>query len=103
MKGSALVNQGIQFLSGGNCEDAEMAFKSAMTSEPDKVEPVYDLGVCYEVAGRDAEALELYRKALYMKPADARITAGINRMQARIKGVPNDKAPATPVGGGDDD
>ena len=85
MQGSATVNQGVNFMQGGNYEDAEASFKAAMAAEPGKIEPVYDLAVCYEFAKRYDEALDFYRKSLAMKPGYKPSADGINRVREKTR------------------
>jgi len=86
MKGSGLINTGVTFLKGSNVEDAEECFKTVLETEPNKIEALYNLAVCYEVSGRLLEARKLYKKCILLKGGEHRPSAeGINRITAELK------------------
>jgi|AOAMet1_18_M0_10_1038524.scaffolds.fasta_scaffold09212_2 tetratricopeptide (TPR) repeat protein len=56
---------------------AEEYYRSAMELRPSAVEPVYNLAMFYQNAGRLAESLDLYRDILLLDPENA--TASFNQ------------------------
>jgi len=85
LKGGQLNDVGIKFMIGDNFEDAEESFKNAMSAEPEKIEPVYNLALCYEACDKLEPALEYYRKTLMLRPAHTPSIMGINRVRKKIK------------------
>lgn len=52
----------------GNWSEAIVHYKSARRTDPDRIETIVDLGVCYYNLSQSDEALELFKSALKLDP-----------------------------------
>ena len=52
----------------GNWSEAIVHYKSALRTDPDRIETIVDMGVCYFNLSRADEAIELFQRALKLDP-----------------------------------
>ncbi len=78
----ALYNTGFLYLT--QLEEYDTAifyFERAIVSEPKAADAIYNMGLCYEMKGDNARALDLYRNTLQIAPAHTLAAKGISRVE----------------------
>src|SRR5579863_9685925 len=68
---------GSQALETGDNARAEVAFRKALTVEPNSVEVLNDLGIALARQKNEPEAIEFYRRALRIQPGHVTTTKNL--------------------------
>ncbi len=74
---------GVQQISAGNLEAAEVAFREALRIEPESTQALYNLGTLLARAGRVDEAMPILNRAAEMRPShpETRVNLGAACLQ----------------------
>ena len=59
-----LLDQGIQELSKGNYQKAELYLDGALSVNPDNLYALFDMGMIYQITGRTEKACKMYEKVI---------------------------------------
>jgi len=84
MSPKQLLQLGAKRFSEGNNAEAESLFHQALVHDPNNVDALYNLGALAERRGDMPGALDFYRTALKLKPADADLKKAIDAVQTQI-------------------
>jgi tetratricopeptide (TPR) repeat protein len=66
----------------GRCREAAVELEHVLTSAPDHLAAIRDLGDVYERLDRRADALHCYRRALELSRDDAQLQSGVTRLSS---------------------
>ncbi len=96
--GKSQLAFGVDMAKRGLWSEALFRFEQAKLLQPGSVAVLNNLAICYEAGGRFEEALETYRQALELAPANKAVKQNYSRFAEFYQGYRPRKATPTPTG-----
>ena len=86
-----LFRDAARALQAGNLETAERGFRQVLQREPDNIGALGNLGVLYSRAGRPAQAVEVYLRALKLAPRQPGLLLNLSLAYLKLDNYPRAK------------